>query len=270
MICLCYTKLLSLTNKFEKMKKINKIGIVLALMSSVLFTQCDVLESVAQEVVNTDGTGEPTKPSLTNDEVIAGLKEALTIGIKNGAGMASMTDGFFKNDIIKLPFPPSAVKVKEKALEWGLDGKVNEIELTLNRAAEEASKKASPIFVDAIKNMSIADGFTILKGSDSAATTFLKQNTTAKLVTAFTPVVHDAIETVKLTSYWNPVATKYNQFARLTNKDEVTTDLDAYVTEKGIDGLFYLVKQEEKKIRKDPVAQVTDLLKKVFGSLLNQ
>ena len=248
---------------------LKKIGLGLGLLSTLIFTQCDVLEDVASTVVNTDGTStETTKPALTNDEVIAGLKEALTIGIKNGANMASMTDGFFKNDIIKLPFPPSAIKAKEKALEWGLDGKVNEIELTLNRAAEEASKKASPIFVDAIKNMSISDGFTILKGSDSAATMYLQKNTTPKLITAFKPVVHEAIQTVKLTSYWNPVADKYNKFARLTGKEEVTTDLDGYVTDRGISGLFYLVKQEEKKIRKDPVAQVTDLLKKVFGSLL--
>jgi hypothetical protein len=246
-----------------------KIGLGIGLASTLLFVQCDVLEEVAQTVVSTDSTStEPGIPALTNDEVIAGLKEALTIGIKNGAGMASMTDGFFKNDIIKLPFPPSAIKAKEKALEWGLDGKVSEIELTLNRAAEEASKKAAPIFVDAIKNMSIGDGFAILKGTDSSATMYLQKNTTSKLVTAFTPVVHNAIETVKLTSYWNPIAEKYNKLAKLTGKDEVTTDLDAYVTDKGISGLFFLVRQEEKKIRKDPVAQVTDLLKKVFGSLL--
>lgn len=250
--------------------KLKKIGLGIALASTLFFVQCDVLEDVAQTVVNTDGSSsEPGVPALTNDEVIAGLKEALTIGIKNGAGMASKTDGFFKNDIIKLPFPPSAIKAKEKALEWGLDGKVNEIELTLNRAAEEASKKAAPIFVDAIKNMSIGDGFAILKGTDSSATMYLQENTTPKLVTAFKPVVHNAIETVKLTSYWNPVAEKYNKFAKFTGKEEVTTDLDAYVTDKGISGLFFLVKQEEKKIRKDPVAQVTDLLQKVFGSLLN-
>ena len=159
--------------------------------------------------------------------------------------------------------------MKEQAIKWGLQGKVDEITLTLNRAAEEASKKAAPIFIDAIKNMSISDGFEILKGSDSAATTFLMDKTTSPLTAAFKPVVHNAIETVKLTSYWNPVATRYNNWAPLFGKDKVEADLDTYVTEKGISGLFFLVKQEEKKIRKDPVAQVTDLLKKVFGSLLD-
>ncbi len=184
--------------------------------------------------------------------------------------MASVTDGFFKNPTIKLPFPPSAEKIKDFALDKPLLApRVDSIVLTLNRAAEEASKKASPIFVDAIKNMSISDGFAILKGSDSAATMYLKEHTTAKLVTEFKPVVHDAIEKVQLTKFWNPVAEKYNFVQRLQNKPEITTDLDAYVTDRGIDGLFYLVKQEEGKIRKDPVAQVTDLLKKVFGSLLD-
>ncbi len=248
--------------------KRKKFPIVLGLASMLLFTQCDILNDIANEVVSTDGSGTVEAPKLTNDEVIAGLKEALTIGIRNGANLASATDGFFKNDIIKLPFPEDAIKIKEKALELGLDNQVNKIELTLNRAAEEASKKAAPIFVDAIKNMSIADGFAILKGADNAATNFLKKNTTDKLVAAFSPVVQNAIETVKLTEYWNPVASKYNVLAKLTGKPEINPDLNQYVTTKGIDGLFYMVEQEEKKIRKDPVAQVTDLLKKVFGSVM--
>ncbi len=251
--------------------KFKKLSIVFGMSSLLLFTQCDVLHGVANEVLTTDGTGD-TKPSLTNSEVIAGLKEALTIGIQNGANLASMTDGFWKNDMIKLPFPQDAIKMKEKAIEWGLQNKVTEIEMTLNRAAEEASKKAAPIFIDAIKGMSIGDGFSILNGSDSAATMYLKDKTTSQLVSAFTPVVKNAIETVKLTSYWEPVATRYNQAAALPiNKWEpINPDLNEYVTTKGIDGLFFMVKQEEKKIRKDPAAQVTDLLAKVFGSVMNK
>ena len=249
--------------------KMKKFPIVVGIASMMLFTQCDVLNDIAGEIVNTDGSGTVTAPKLTNDEVIAGLKEALTIGIKNGANLASMTDGFFKNDIIKLPFPEDAIAIKERAIDLGLQGQVDKIELTLNRAAEEASKKAAPIFVDAIKNMSIADGFAILKGGDNAATNFLKQNTTDKLVAAFSPVVQNAIETVKLTEYWNPVASKYNLYAKLAGKPEINADLNQYVTSKGIDGLFYMVEQEEKKIRKYPVAQLTDLLKKVFGSVMN-
>jgi hypothetical protein len=248
--------------------KLKKVGIGLGLISTLLFVQCDVLEEVASTVVAPAEEGV-AKPSLTNDEVIAGLKEALTIGIEKGANMAAATDGFFKNDLIKLPFPPSAIKAKEWAESKPLIApKVEEITLNLNRAAEGASKKAAPIFVDAIKNMSIGDGFAILKGTDSSATTYLKEHTTPKLVTAFTPVVQNAIDALPLTEKWDNVAKPYNTFAKLTGKNEVTTDLTGYVTERGIDGLFFLVQQEEKKIRKDPVAQVTDLLKKVFGSVL--
>lgn len=246
-----------------------KISIIIGIFSLFLFTRCDILEDVASEVVSANGSGDTPAPSLTNGEVIQGLKEALTVGIKNGASMASATDGFFKNSAIKLPFPPDAIALKDKAIEWGLQGKVDEIVLTLNRAAEEASKKAAPIFVDAITNMSISDGFAILNGSDSAATMYLKDKTTSPLTTAFKPVVKDAIETVKLTSYWNPVATKYNNWAPLFGKDKVEADLDTYVTDRGIQGLFFLVKEEEKKIRLNPAARVTDILKKVFGSLGN-
>jgi len=245
-----------------------KAGIFLMVAVTILLNSC-LLEDLASGVVTTGtGTGTTTAPALTNDEVIAGLKEALTIGIKKGAEMASATDGFFKNDIIKIPFPEEANALKEKAIEWGLQGKVDEIVLTLNRAAEVASQKATPIFVDAITNMSISDGFEILKGSDSAATQYLIKTTSAPLFTAFLPVVKEAIATVELTKHWNPLAEKYNKTTVITGKPQINPDLDKYVTDRAIAGLFYLVKQEEKKIRKDPVAQVTDLLKKVFGSLL--
>ncbi len=246
-----------------------KITIILGLSSMLLFTQCDILESVASEVVNTEGGGTTTTPSLTNDEVIAGLKEALSVGIKNGASLASKQDGFFKNPAIFIPWPEEAVRLKDWGNKNGFSGKVTEIETSFNRAAEEASKKAAPIFVDAITNMSISDGFDILNGADTAATMFLQKTTTTALKAEFKPVVHNAIETVKLTQYWEPVAGAYNKVAQFSSKmNEVNTDLDEYVTQKGMNGLFHLVKQEERKIRKDPAAQVTEILKKVFGSLL--
>jgi len=244
-----------------------KLTVITGLVSILFLSQCDILESVASDVLSTDGT--TTAPSLTNEEVIAGLKEALTIGIKNGAASASAVDGFFKNPKIFIPWPQDAIRLKEWGVKNGFDGKVTEIETTFNRAAEEASKKATPIFVDAITSMTISDGFEILKGSDSSATMYLQRTTSAALTTAFRPVVHDAVETVKLTQYWEPVASAYNKLAKFsTSMTEVNTDLDAYVTQKGMDGLFFLIKGEEKKIRDNPAARVTDLLKKVFGSIL--
>ena len=169
--------------------------------------------------------------------------------------------------MIRLPFPPDAIKVREKAINFGLSKQVTTFEETLNRAAEEATKKALPIFVDAIKNMSVSDGFSILKGGDGAATKFLKSQTSNQLVLAFAPVVKEATTKVQLTAYWNPIITRYNSAMTLSGGQKLDPDLDAYITQKAIDGLFYLVETEENKIRKDPLARVSDILVKVFGSL---
>lgn len=232
---------------------------------------CDVVQEaadVAGVLLETDeGSGQSN--ALTNDEVIGGLKEALNVGIKNSVDLTSVTDGFLGNNAIRLPFPEDAIKVKEKALDWGLESQVDKFETTLNRAAEEATKEALPIFKDAILGMSISDGFAILNGGDGAATKFLKDNTTSNLVTAFSPKVEAAISKVKLTEYWEPIMNKYNTAMTLTGGEKVNPDLNAYVTELAIKGLFHMVEKEENKIRKDPIARVTDLLQKVFGSIGN-
>lgn len=232
-----------------------------------LFSSCEVLNE-ASTIINSNNSNSNNRPGLTNDEVVSGLREALEIGIKNSVNLTSVTDGFLKNNEIRLPFPSDAQKVKDKALEWKLDGQVEKFETTLNRAAEEATKEALPIFVDAIKSMSVQDGFSILNGGDGAATKYLKDNTSSKLVTAFAPKVKEATSKVKLTEYWNPIITKYNNAMTLTGGQKLNPDLDAYITQKAIDGLFLMVSKEENKIRKDPAAQVTALLSKVFGSLL--
>lgn len=246
-----------------------KILYPIGLIAFVLFSSgsCDVLDEAA-DILLDDGSSS-TSNALTNDEVISGLKEALNVGIKNSVNLTSVTDGFLKNNDIRLPFPEDAQKVKDKALEWGLDGQVEKFETTLNRAAEEATKEALPIFKDAILNMSIQDGFSILNGGNGAATKFLKDKTTAGLVTAFTPKVDAAISKVKLTEYWDPIITKYNQAMNFTGGEKLNPDLSQYVTEKAISGLFFMVEKEENKIRQDPVARVTDLLQKVFGSITN-
>ncbi len=227
---------------------------------------CNVLSQIPKLPKVTDNLpiNIPLTNELTNDEVISGLKEALNVGIKNSVNLTSATDGFLKNTEIMLPFPPDAIKVKEKAMALGLSGQVEKFETTLNRAAEEATKEAIPIFVDAIKNMSVQDGFAILKGGNEAATTFLKNRTSAILDSTFAPIVKNATSKVKLTEYWNPLITKYNA---LTLGEKLNPDLDAYIRQKAIDGLFIMVAKEEDKIRLDPAARVTDILIKVFGSL---
>ncbi len=230
-------------------------------------TSCDVLEEVTKSIPMTPQN--PTAPALTNAEVINGLKDALQIGIQNAVNVTSITDGFLKNDAIRLPFPADAIKVKEKALELGMNAQVEKFETTLNRAAEEATKSALPIFKDVILNMSIQDGFTILKAGNGAATAFLKDKTQQQLITAFAPAVKTAISQVKLTEYWNPLMNKYNGIMTVTGGQKVNPDLNAYVTQLAIDGLFKMVEQEENKIRIDPMARVNDLLEKVFGSIQN-
>ena len=200
---------------------------------------------------------------LSNDEVVKGLKEALAVGTRNSSDMASKADGFYKNPKIYIPWPPEAAEMREKLMKLGFSKKIEEFEMSLNRAAEEAALKAAPIFVDAITNMSVGDGFAILKGADTAATNYLRKTTYNPLTVQFTPVVKEAIEKVKVTSYWEPLVTAYNKLPLVKKQNP---DLNAYVTNKAIDGLMLLIADEEIKIRKDPAARVTDLLKKVFAN----
>lgn len=232
---------------------------------ALALTGCDTLNDLAGAVTTPSTNG--STPALTNTEVVNGLKEALTVGITNSVDLTSVVNGFLNNDKIRLPFPQDAIKVKEKALEWGLDGQVAKFEETLNRAAEEAAKEALPIFKNAITSMTIQDGFNILRGGEGAATTYLKSTTNDALKAAFLPKVEAAISKVKLTEIWNPIVTKYNMAAPLMGYNQVNPDLNQYVLDLATDGLFKMVAEEENKIRKDVGARVTDLLQRVFGSL---
>lgn len=241
--------------------------LILPALSLTLLVGCDTLNQVAGEILTTDGS-TTSKATLTNTDVIAGLKSALNVAINNAVSSTSVTDGFNTNNLIRLPFPEDAIAVKNFLKDKNLlQGQVARFETTLNRAAEDATKTAAPIFLDAIKNMSIADGFAILNGGEGAATKFLKDKTTSQLVAAFSPKAKESIEKVELTKYWNPLTSAYNKSTIFTGKEKVNTNLDQYVTNKAIDGLFTMMTAEENKIRKDPVARVNDILKKVFGSL---
>lgn len=224
------------------------------------------IKEKANEVIPGNNEGGS---KLTNEEVISGLREALSVGTNNSSASASKEDGFNKNDLIRIPFPEDAQKVKEKAIKWGMQKKVDEFELTMNRAAEQASKDAGPIFLDAIKGMSVSDGFAILKGEDNAATVYLEKGTRDQLKEKFMPIIKKAVEEQQVTKYWNPMITKYNSAQKLTGGEQLNPDLDDYVCEKALNGLFTLIAAEELKIRQDPVARVSDLLQKVFGSITN-
>jgi hypothetical protein len=200
---------------------------------------------------------------LSSDEIISGLKEALSVGAQNSSGKLSAADGFFANAAIKVLMPEEAKKAESTLRNLGMGSMVDKAILSMNRAAEEASKSAAPIFITAIKEMSFQDAFGILKGNDTAATSYLKGKTFINLTNAFKPVIDEALKKTDATKYWKDVFETYNKLP--TTFKKVNTDLSGYVTDKALSGLFYQVALEEQKIRKDPAARVTDVLKKVFG-----
>jgi hypothetical protein len=202
-----------------------------------------------------------SKNSLSSDEIINGLKEALATGTQRGTQKLSAIDGFFKDAALKILMPEEAVKAEKTLRNLGMGNLVDNAILSMNRAAEDAAKEAAPIFLNAIKGITIQDGLGILRGGDFAATEYLKGKTIASLTEAFRPVVENSLKKVDATKHWNLVFSNYNK----VSMQKVNPDLAAYVTEKALTGIFYQVGQEELKIRKDPAARATDLLKKVFA-----
>jgi hypothetical protein len=203
------------------------------------------------------------QPALTTAEVGDGLKEALVKGISTGSDLVSQLDGYFKNPEIKIPFPPDVKKVEDKLRQIGLGNEVDKFVMTLNRGAEDAAKEAKPIFVAAIKSMTIEDAWAILKGEPDAATQYLKRTTSAQLREKFKPVIQNSLNKVNATKYYSDLVNKYNQIPLVT---KVNPDLNEYATDKAMEGLFIMIAKEEKNIRENPVARTTELLKKVFGS----
>ena len=200
---------------------------------------------------------------LTTAEVAEGLKEALIKGISTGSDLASQVDGYFKNPEIKIPFPPEVKKVEDKLRQIGLGNEVDKFVMTLNRGAEDAAKEVKPIFITAIKAMTIQDAWGILKGEQDAATQYLKRTTTPQLKEKFKPVIQNSLNKVSATKYYGDIVNTYN---KIPFTDDVNPNLDDYATDKAIEGLFTLIAREEKNIRQDPVARTTELLKKVFGA----
>jgi len=202
--------------------------------------------------------------SLTNQDAVSGLKAALEKGSGAAVDVLGRTDGFFGNGAVKIPLPDSLKKYEKLMHSVGLGKYADELVLTMNRAAEAAVPEAKKLFVDAIKKMTVQDAKGILTGGQTSGTEYFKRTTSEPLRAKFLPIVKQATAKVKL-------AEKYNQYAQqgarfgLVKKDQ--TNLDDYVTQKALDGLFFMVGEEEKKIRQDPVQAGSDIIKKVFGAL---
>ena len=198
---------------------------------------------------------------LSNEDIVSGLKEALRVGTDSSAKRLSKLDGFFGDAAIKVLMPDEAKKVETTLRNFGMGSLVDKAVLSMNRAAEDAASGVGTIFWDAIKKMSITDGLKILQGGDFAATEYLKIATTKELTDKFRPVIEASLIKVDATKYWKDLFSTYNKFSA----KQINPDLTAYVTERALSGLFLKISLEEQKIRKNPAAQVTDILKKVFG-----
>jgi hypothetical protein len=256
------------------MKKILLTALALAAFSVASFAQFNLGNAlnnakgdVKKDVGAITGKKDSTSGGLSSDDIVNGLKEALKVGSNNSGASASKTDGFYKDSLIKIPFPPDAQKVQDLAVSAGQQKQVDDFVLSMNRAAEQAAVKAAPIFLDAITSMSITDGLSILQGPNDAATQYMKSKTSQQLHDAFLPIVQAAVASVNVTKYWTPLADAYNKTTFLTGNPKVNTDLNEYVTQQALKGLFTLLAGEELKIRQNPAARVSDILKKVFGSL---
>jgi len=200
---------------------------------------------------------------LDNTEIAEGLKEALEIGTAQAVKLAGRENGYFGNPDIKIPLPESMAQTEAVVRAAGMGNQLDAFVLSMNRAAESAAPEARSIFVDAIKQMTFDDAKRILNGRDNEATLYFKDKTSDQLTAVFKPQVHQAMQEVGVTQQYQ---TLQSQTAAIPFMSDWLVNLDDYVTAQALDGLFRLVADEEAKIRQDPAARVTDLLKKVFAT----
>ena len=243
-----------------KMRKILWVLVLFWVIGFNCLAAAGIFDDIVKELPGAkSGVSES---GLDQKTTVSGLKEALSIGTENAVKAVSKTDGYFGNQMVKILLPDKLQKVADVVAKLGYQKQVDSLILSMNRAAEAASPKATALFVDAIKTMSFDDARKILQGGDTAATEYFKDKTSKKLYDEFKPVVVSNMNKVGVTKAYKDMMAPYESLP-LVPKESM--DLDHYVTNKALDGLFLMVGQEEKKIRTNPAARVTDLLKTVFG-----
>lgn len=228
------------------------------LLVSVLLFGCTA-QQIQQTVGAVLGTtyGDPSEEEAGN-----GLKDALSAGITKGVGILSKTDGFLGNDLVRIPWPQEAEKIKDALLKLGMQKQVDNVTTSLNRAAEQASGVAIDVFIQAIKQMTFQDALQIVTGGNGAATAYLRKTTTPILTEKFRPIVDKSLGQVNATKYWSDATGIYNKIPLVK---PVNTDLTGFVTERALEGVFKMVEKEENNIRTNPLARTTELMKKVFS-----
>lgn len=240
-----------------KSMRLMALGMMILLVSPLFFfTSCEDL---------------PFNLPVSQSEVAAGLREALKVSSDTSVNKASKQDGYYANLAVRILLPPEVATAQSyiNQIPGGLGTTLtNELMIKLNRAAEHAAEKATPILIDAITNITINDALSILNGSDSAATVYLKTSTFVSLKTAFQPDIENSLQAVGAQQAYSTLTSNYNTYVvpiPFINAPSINTDLADYTTGKALDGLFHYIALEEEKIRKDPLHRVTDLLRRVFG-----
>jgi hypothetical protein len=239
------------------------IVLAVTLFALAYNTQAQILKNLkkaASKVV-----APSSAAGLTENEAGEGIKEALSKGVVNAVLNLNKNDGFFGSEIYKMLLPPDALKAEKTLRKIGMGATVDKAILQINRSAEDAVGFAKPIFIDAIKSMTLQDALGLLKGGKGAATNFFKQKTTAALITAFTPSVKSSLDKLDATRLYGDLATSYNKIPLTNNK--INPDLTGFVVGKAVDALFDQVAKEENNIRENPLARTSDLLKKVFSGI---
>ena len=240
-------------------------SIAAVLTSSLLLASCadsgPKFEDI-QQIAESALSGSESSP-LSVDEITRGLKEALTTGSNAVVSQLGQADGFSSDPAIRIPLPNALIEARKIASKVGLEGSFDDLELRLNRAAEEATPKAEALFVDAISSMSVDDAKGILQGPDNAATEYFRGKTGSQLQAQMRPIVDQALAEVGAVSSFNNLLSQYN---KIPLAPKVDADLTGHVVDEGADGIFYYLAQEEKAIREDPLKRTSEILQRVFGS----
>jgi hypothetical protein len=244
-----------------KIKIVIHVTAALTLIPAIALAETKWLNKTL-EAIKTKSTSTITQTKLSDTKIGAGLKEALKVGINNAVKSTGKTDGFFKNQAIKILMPEKLAAVEKGLRMIGMGPKIDEFVLSMNRAAEKASPSAQNIFIDTIFNMNFDDIQKIYKGGDQAATNFLKEKTYSKLKETFTPFVNKTLDEYQVTKSYKDLVAQYQKIP-LAQKPGIP-DINDYVISKTLNGLFAVLGQEEGKIRKDPTARITPLLKEIF------
>lgn len=219
------------------------------------FLGCGQLQQIADSLPQDGGY-------ISNTEVAAGLRQALNLGIDKQVTKLTEEGGFFRNELVRITLPPELQKVDQTLRDLGMDALADEGLRVLNRAAEDAVQEATPIFVNAVQEITFADARNILTGDNKAATIYLARKTTDQLYTKFNPVITSSLDEVGATQVWSNIIQRYNQLPLTTN---VNPDLADYVTKEALEGVFTMIAIEEEQIRTEFSARTTDLLRRVFA-----